>query len=218
MIFYRSIWASIALLGLSKLLEGKYIDSRIKKRRKALLEGFRDLLYAMSSSLASGHQMPRAVKDAAGELRAVHGEDSDIYREVRRMSLAYDSSRAELAALWTDLGERSGLWEIQQFASSYRICQRSGGNMEAACMGCARLLLDKLDLQREMDALTAQSRLDVVILGAIPVVILVFLNLFSYSYISLLYECLAGRMIMTAALALMGGAVYWSAKLLELEL
>lgn len=90
--------------------------------------------------------------------------------------------------------------------------------MEAVAMKSANLLLDKLSFQAEVDALMAQSRLDILILCAVPVVILVFLNLFSYSYIRLLYETLQGRLIMTLALGIMGGAVYWSSKILDIEL
>ncbi len=218
MLFYRSVAASAALLSLSRVLEGKYIDRCVKTRQKALLGGFRDLLYALSSSLASGHQMPRAVKDAQSELEAVYGSGSDICREAAYMSLAYEGSRVNMDELWTDFGRRSGLWEIQQFASAYSICRKSGGNMEAVAMKSANLLLDKLSFQAEVDALMAQSRLDILILCAVPVVILVFLNLFSYSYIRLLYETLQGRLIMTLALGIMGGAVYWSSKILDIEL
>jgi tight adherence protein B len=216
MLFYRSLWASVCLSGLAKLLEGKYIDHRIKKRRKGLLDGFRDLLYALSSSLASGHQMPKAVAEAKEEIKAVYGEDADIYRELLYMSRSYESARMDMEELWTDFGERSGLWEIQQFASAYRVCRRSGGSMEDVALKSADLLLDKLSFQSELDALMAQSRLDILLLCLIPLVILVFLNMFSYSYISLMYESLAGRLIMTLALGIAGGAALWSAKILDI--
>ncbi len=216
MIFYRSVWASVCLSALAKAFEGKYIDHCIKTRRKALLEGFRDLLYALSSSLASGHLMPRAVAEAKEELKAVFGENSDIYQEMNFMSRSYENSRADMEKLWTDFGERSGLWEIQQFAAAYRVCRRSGGSMEDVAMKSADLLLDKMSFQSELDALMAQSRLDILILCLIPLLIIVFLNLFSYSYISLMYECAAGRLIMTLALGISGGAAAWSAKILDI--
>ena len=59
---------------------------------------------------------------------------------------------------------------------------------------------------------------DVFIFVSLPLLMLAFLNLVSFDYISVLYKTLAGRTVMTLCLLAMGGAVWWSIRIIDIEL
>ena len=64
----------------------------------------------------------------------------------------------------------------------------------------------------------AQKKLDILLLLSLPLLMLVFLNLTAFSYIAVLYTSAAGRLLMSMCLAAIGGALYWSIRIIDVEL
>lgn len=217
-LFYRSIVMAAVCAVLAKPLERFYIAWQIRRRKNALQEGFRDALYAISASVAAGRSMPAALADASSQSESSYGTDADITRELRSIVDVYRSVHGDAAELLSDLGRRSGIPEIAQFASSYSICRLCGGDLEEVCMKSAGLLLDRLSFRKETESLMAQKRLDIALLVSLPLLMLAFLNLVSFDYISALYRSMAGRLIMTLCLLTMGGAVWWSVRIIDIDL
>ncbi len=218
MLFYRSLPVSLLCCLGSLPLRSFWVRHLLQKRREKLSEGFRDMLYLISGSVAAGRQMPAALQDAAFQLATSWGGESDIAREAANMSRQYLEVNEDLDLLWEDLAKRSGIREIEQFAESYRVCRTNGGDLEDVCFRCASVLLEKLAFKDELKALTSQRKLDIAILAAMPVLVLLMLNLLSYSYIEVMYTAPAGRMIMTSSLVLMVLALLWSLKIAEVSL
>lgn len=218
LLFYRSFAAAVLCALASFPMERFYIQNRAQHRRRMLQEGFRDALYTLSASFAAGRSMPAALEDAAMQSEASYGVDADITRELRSIVESYHSVHGDAAEMLTDLGRRSGLAEIALFASSYSICRMCGGDLEDVCMKSAALLLDKLAFRSETESMMAQKKLDILLLLSLPLLMLAFLNLTAFSYIAVLYTTAAGRLLMTGCLAVMGGAVFWSIRMIELEL
>jgi len=215
-LFYRSIIAALLCCLFSKPAERLYLEHRAKKRKEKLLEGFRDVLYTISGSVAAGRQMPFAIGDACTQARAAYGEDSDIFREMERINSIYGSAHGDIAELLSDFGRRSGLEEIKQFAASYEICRSNGGDVESVCLKSAALLLDKIAFKSEVQAMMAQKKLDIALLSSMPVLVLLMLNLTSFSYVSPLYSGLNGRLLMTVCLAGLAAAVVLSLRIMEI--
>ena len=215
MLFYNNVIISAALCFASPFLKSKYADYMCDKRKKQLLENFKDVLYSISASVAAGRQMPQAIEDAAKQADML---GSDIAYELNHMVSVYNEAHGKIEDLLTEFGERSGVEEIKLFASSYRICKKSGGNIEDVCLKSAYLLIERIDYQKEVSAVLSEKKLDTILLMAMPPVILFFLNLSSYDYVAILYECLEGRIIMTVSLFLMVLAGIWSLKIMNLDL
>lgn len=217
-LFYKCILISCVCVLLAKPLEKEYLNQKIRKRKEALLEGFRDVLYSISGSIAAGRQMPQAIVDARNQVKSTYGENADITKELILMVHVYGEAHGTIEALLSDFGERSGLEEIKQFALVYRICRHSGGDLEDVTLKCANLLLDRISFRGEVNMLTAQKKVDIIFLVSLPVLVLLFLNLLSPAYINILYSCLIGRIIMTACLFTVGFALFWSLRLTEVQI
>ena len=218
LLFYRSAVISLACAAAARAGERFYADYLAGKRRSRLQEGFRDALYSISASVAAGRSMPAALGDAAAQSETAYGPDADITRELRSIVDVYHTVHGDAAALLTDLGRRSHISEIAQFASSYSICRLCGGDLEDVCMKSAGILLDKMAFRSEAESLMAQKKLDILFLVSLPVLMLAFLNVAAFDYISALYRTLSGRAVMTACFAAIGGALFWSIKIVDIEL
>ena len=212
-LFYKSVFLSLLCCLLAPLLKGFYIKYRTEKLQREIADGFKDALYSIASSVACGRQMPMALKDACAN--AANGSITEI--EFAHILDVYENSHGDIAELLGDYAQRSGSDEIRQFAASYRICLQSGGNLEEVCMKAANLIIDKLEYKEEVQSLIAQKRLEIGILSAMPPVILLFLNIVSSDYISPLYSCMGGRLIMSGCLVLIGLAIIWSSRLMSVS-
>ena len=217
-LFYHNILISCICAFFAKFSEDVYVRLKIKKRQEALLEGFRDMLYSISASIAAGRQMPHAIADARNQAESAYGQSADITKELALMVHVYTEAHATIEGLLTDFGVRSGISEIKQFALVYQICKRSGGDLEDVTLKCANLLLDRIGFRGEVNMLTAQKKIDVLILVSLPIIVLLFLNLLSPAYINVLYSCLTGRIIMTACLLTTGFALLLSLRITEVQI
>lgn len=218
LLFYRSlIMAALAAL-LALPLEKVYAEYRRGKRLEALQEGFRDALYNISGAVAAGRQLPQAIGEAADGAELSYGASGDISVELRHIATVYDETHSEVEELLYDLAKRSGLEEVRQFAQSCSICRRCGGDMEAVSLRTASLLIDRMEFEREVRGLISQKKTDIFMLVAMPLAVLVFLNLVSFGYLEPLYTGLSGRLLMTLCLGGIGAALLWSLKITDIEL
>ena len=218
MLFYNSLIFSAVLCAFTPLFIKKYAEYKCGKRKRQLLLGFKDAMVAMSGSLASGRAMPVAINDAADQAEMFSSENSDIVKELRHIGFVYANAHGKLEELFEDLARRSGIEEIKLFASSYKICKKSGGDLEGICLKSASLLIDRIDYQNEVSAVLSEKKLDTVIMMVIMPAILFFLNMTSYDYVEILYTSLGGRIIMSVSLLLMISSAVWSMAIMKLDL
>ena len=130
----------------------------------------------------------------------------------------YNESHSDISALLIDLGKRSGLKDILQFAYSYAICEEIGGDIEAVCLKNASMLLDKMDFQTEIKALISEKKLDAAVLAVMPLFILYFLNVSSDDYIQIMYTSTSGKILMTVSLLLFAAAVFWGVRIVNIKI
>jgi len=218
MLFYRSFLAGLILCAAAFPLEKLFAGFLAQRRRDALLKGFKDALYSVSGAVAAGRQMPQALQLAAASAEQSFGRESDIFLELDRICAGYSNTHSDIGEMLEDFGKRSGLSEIRQFASAYRSCQICGGDLEEVCRKNAELLLSRMSFEEETRSLIAQKKLDIVLLTAMPAAVLLLLNIVSYSYIAVLYETPAGRMVMTLCLLLIVCALLWGLRITKIEL
>lgn len=217
-LFYRSLIMGLLCSAIAIPCEKFYALILGERRRARLLEGFRDVLYSISASVAAGRQMPQAIEDCALQMELSYGKEADIVREMSAIAQHYREMHGDASAMLCYLGERSGIAEISQFANSYRICERSGGDLEEVCLRSANLLLDKIAFAGEVKAIIAQKKLDIGMLVSLPLIILLFLNLTAPDYTAPLYTTISGRLIMTLCLGGIGFSLWLSLKITKIKL
>lgn len=217
-LFYKNILIAALFVVFSYPTERYYLRYLVGKQKRELSYQFRDLLYSLSSSFATGRQMQEALAEAEGGLRMIYDEDAHICRElshiVKRMR---ESRELEEELLW-DFALRSNVADIRSFVDIYSICKRTGANMDKVIMKAINVLLDKIDIQREIHMLTAQKRMESYILTATPFIVLLFLQIVSPDYLSVMYLTLSGRFLMSLALLAIVASFFWSMKITQISL
>lgn len=210
-LFYRSLILSAACGFLIVKLKPYYSSYRAKERIQKLNIQFKDMLYSLSSSIAAGRQMPQALVEAADSLAVMYGPKEPIMMELNHMKRCIIENNESDRELLADFARRSCCEDINNFVQVYIICRNMGGDLEKIIARTSAILTDKMNIEREIKALTAQKKFEGRLIALMPVAMLVILNLLSPSYIVPLYAGLPGRLIMTGCL----GAGLWGLLMME---
>ena len=217
-LFYNSLVISLIYCGLAYPASRYYSKYLAEKRRRELSYQFRDLLYALSSSISAGRRMREALTEAENSMKLIHGENACISRELKYMIDRMEESGETEEVVLRDFALRSGVADIKSFSDIYSICKRTGGDMERVIRKTVAILLDRIELEREVHTFTAQKRMEFIILTAMPPFVLIFLRLTSGSYLEIMYETLAGRILMTMAFFFIGAAAVIGARITRISL
>ncbi|QOX62924.1 hypothetical protein FRZ06_06000 [Anoxybacterium hadale] len=216
-LFYQSIPFSMLSLPASWFFLPWYRKSLADKRRKEIKEQFRDVLYSISASIAAGRQMSGALQETASNLKMIYGEGALIVRELDQMSKKINDYRESEEEILQDFAYRTDIEDIADFVDIYMTCRKTGGDLIRVLGKASEMITDKITIEKEINTITAQKRFETKILTAIPIMIILFLQLVSPEYISALYEGFNGRLLMTAALGGIGASYYISTKLTRIE-
>ena len=195
-----------------------YAASCRRKRQKTLLREFRDFLFSLSASFATGRHMTEAMKEADLALGNIYGEKGLMSREIRYMLMAIEETGQSDQKVFSDFAGRTGLEDIQLLAEVYSACRETGGNMAAAVNKAAALLTEKINIEMEIQTMLSQKKLEGTIIAVMPGVMILFLLWMSPEYLSPMYGTMAGRLLMALALGLNGFAYFWMEKMTDVTL
>ena len=117
-----------------------------------------------------------------------------------------------------DLGERSGLEDIQNFAQVFAIGKRTGGNIGEILSNAVDQLRQKLEVQKDIQVQIASRRMEQTVMSLVPWGIVLYLNVTSAGYMDVLYRTAAGRMVATVCLVLYLVSWLWGRRITEIEI
>jgi tight adherence protein B len=216
-IFYGSIGFS-AVCGLSVILlteqYKKYLDT---KRTRLLRNQFGDLLYSLSASVATGRQLSSALQEAYLNMGYVYKDNTPMMIELKYMVKSIAENQESEETILSGFAQRSGVEDIRNFVSVYLTCRSTGSDINQVILNASEILLQKMSIEREIRVMTSQKQFEGKIISAMPVVIILFLNITSPGYLENLYCTVMGRLVMTVALAGILTAYVLTEKIMNIE-
>lgn len=157
-------------------------------------------LYTMdllASGLRAGYSVPQAI-----ELVAKHSpEPSASEFKVAAQEIAVGVPLHEAVAR---LARRNDNKDYELVAIIVRVQNELGGNLAQILDSVGSTLRERLELRRQVNALTAQQRLSSIVLTVLPFALLLFLFVMDRSFVEPMFSATTGRLM----LALAGGMVF----------
>lgn len=217
-LFYKTVLFIILFPALYKPLENYYICYRIEANKKSLLIQFRDFLYSISSSFASGRNMAQAMEEAKDSLAAIYDQNSLLVREIESMLMAISvANRTELEVL-EDFSERTHIEDIESFVSVYKACRSTGGNINTAVMKSSEIIGEKIEIENQINAIYTQKKIEGAIIISMPFLLILFMNIASPEYMSSMYETILGRILMTICIIIIVCSYFAIRKITKIEI
>lgn len=161
------------------------------RRQRRLVAQLPDAIQALAALLRAGHSLGQAAATLAEtQPRPLRDEWRLLLRRLRmgeRADVVFESLAIRIAAP-----------EARLFATTVRIAVDLGGSLAEALENLADATRKRLEMQARIGALTSQGRLQGVIVGALPLLLMLALTLMDSAAMQLLWRRPAGW----AALAL----------------
>ncbi len=192
-------------------------EAFLQERRRAQFRiQFRDLLNSLSGSFAVGRHLRDALQEADRELRGLYGAGSLVVGEVERLERSMAAGAREGEVLY-GTADRWRLEEARDLARVYEACLETGGDVSRALERAAVMLGEKLTIENEIRVLVSQKKYESRMIALMPPLILIFLRSVSPGYLAVLYDTLAGRLLMTMALLMTAASFLMTERITKID-
>jgi tight adherence protein B len=146
------------------------------------------------------------------------GEDAaePMGSEINRVLAETEVGRPLLEAL-DAMALRLDIQDLDWTIEGIRIQSEVGGRLSEMLRTLAGFMRARVEVRRELAALTAEGKLSAYVLGGLPIVMLLFMSVAAKDYVSTLYTTGAGRFMLGAAAVLMAGSALAMRKIIDVE-
>lgn len=215
-LFYRSLWGMLLIVPLGWYYLKDQKNRKLRKLRHQLHYHFKDGVSALHTALRTGYSLENAVRESYLDLLHTYGK-SDVMVEELYMMCNQLKLKATVEDLFTDLGNRSKIEDIETFAEVIHIAKRTGGNLDQILQDIWRTLSEKIDTKQEIDAVIAAKKYEQAIMSLMPAGIILYLQFTFPALLSEMYTTAVGKIVMSCCLALYAVAYLLGNKIVDIE-
>lgn len=201
-VFYKIILLSViggVLIGTANI----FLSSKknIEKRKMRLRTQFYDLLEAMSVSMRAGNPPYKALISAREDLMLLYPEKSDIIRELDLIIGKFNNA-VPLSEAFSDFANRSGLEDIESFASIYATIEGKSSKANEIIRETQEIIADKMSIEMEIDTMMTGAKSEANIMLFMPLGILLILGYMGQGFMDAIYTTPVGRLTATFGLVI----------------
>ena len=183
----------------------------IRRRSQLLRDQMVGCSRALANSARAGQSLPQALEAVSAE------SPLPIRAELQRIVGEYQMGRPLVEAL-ADARQRLRLDSFSLFASSIIVSLERGGSVTEALERICGSLQENQRIERKLAAETASGWRVVLILTAFPFLFLAGFAWLHPSGTKLMFETLLGQALLLTILGLVVASLWWSRKILTIEM
>jgi tight adherence protein B len=152
-----------------------YLDRRIRKRKQAFEEQLPPTLSLIASSLRAGHTLLRSIDMMVEETPPPMSEEFERVLAETRLGLPMLDALDRMA-------ERLEVPDFEWIVHAIRIQQSTGGKLADLLFTLADFMREREEVRREVRVLTAEGRFSALVLGALPFLVAIWLQISNPGY------------------------------------
>jgi tight adherence protein B len=181
-----------------------------RQRQKKMAEQLPDVLAILASSLRAGHSFLQALDQVAGEIKDPSA--SEFHRVVSeiRLGRSIDDAMIEMA-------DRVGSEDMRWAVMAVNIQREVGGNLAEVLDTVANTVRERAYVQRQVRVLSAEGRISIGILSALPFGILLYLAVMNPDYVTPLFSTMIGRILLVVGATLMGAGIFVMTRIVRID-
>jgi tight adherence protein B len=188
----------------------QFVRYKGNKRRQAFGLQLGNTLLLLASSLRAGYGVQQALNSVADEAEEPTAEE--FGRVIVETRIGRDLVDA-LDGVNDRLGNDDFGWVIRAIA----INRELGGDLAEILDNVGETIRDRVQLQGQVKALTAEGRLSALVLIALPIVVAGFIQLSNPTYLNELFSSSSGLMALGFAAGLMTVGSLWIKKIINIK-
>jgi tight adherence protein B len=196
--------AGFVVLGAVPVL---YARQRQKARHDRFLLQLPGAFELMARVLRSGHSVPQAFQSVADSFEPPIAGEFAYCQEQQNLGLLPEVTYRELA-------RRTGVLEVKIFVMAMMIQRQTGGNLSEVLERLAALVRERVRLRNHVRTLTAEGRLQAVVLLVLPPVMFFVMRFINRPYADVLLEHPG---LIASMIASMGLGALWIRKIIQFD-
>lgn len=166
-----------------------YIGMKKKKRLELFGNQLGDALLLISNGLRAGFSFEQVLETVSKELpNPIAQEFARVSRELK-MGMSLSGSLGSMT-------ERMENTDLRLLTSAVLIQRQVGGNLADILDTISITIQDRIKIKNNIKTMTAQGRISGIIVGAIPIVLFMFLSFINHDYMSVFYETVIGKIML----------------------
>jgi tight adherence protein B len=175
-----------------------------------MAEQLPDVLSILASSLRAGHSFLQALDQVAGEIKDPSA--GEFHRVVSEIQLGRSIDDAMI-----DMADRVGSEDMRWAVLAVNIQRQVGGNLAEVLDIVANTVRERAYVQRQVKVLSAEGRLSIAILTALPFGIFLYLAIVNPDYVAPLFTTMMGRILLLIGGTLMGAGVFVMTRIVRID-
>ena len=216
-LFYRSVIAFLVFFPIViPFLKTRRNDLNTRRRREILAE-FTTGMQMVNASLQAGYAIENSFREAISELRKIYPDDSFIIIEFRHI-LTQTGLNVPIETLLLDLGHRTHIEDIRNFAEVFQTAKRTGGDMIAIIRNAVTSIQVKKETREEIETNLSGKASEQKIMSAAPILLIAYTSITSPGFLDVCYHNALGIGIMTGGLLIYAVAFLWGRKIMQIEM
>lgn len=184
-----SVPLAIAVLALIAVLPRFVYRSLQTKRERQFASQLPDALMALSSSLKAGGSLVASLEKLVEEQRPPLSQEFELFLREYRLGVEFDKALEKME-------HRVGNPDFRMVVSGMRISREVGGNLAAILETQAEILRSKATMEGKIRSLTAQGKLQGIVMTVLPLVLGVALYFMEPDAMQLMFTTHTGWLVL----------------------
>ncbi|MFY9910263.1 MAG: type II secretion system F family protein [Candidatus Sulfotelmatobacter sp.] len=209
------LWARNPAIAWAALVIGafvpySFISYRRQKRFEKIEELFPEAIDTLARAVRAGHAFTTALEMISNEIT------EPLATEFRKLFEEQKFGMPVRDALM-NLTERVPLVDIKFFVTAVMLQRETGGNLAEILDNLSYVIRERFKIQRQVRVHTAQGRLTMALLMAMPPVVVVVLELFSPDFVRPLFYDPIGHFLVVVSIALQTIGYFVIRKIIKIQ-
>ena len=186
------------------------VHRQMQQHEEELKAAMPELCDLLASSMRSGLSLRNAFSQLAQRLKGPMSHEVQSLVSLSRTGLAIEHSIDR----WAD---RLKIPSARLFAFCVQMSVQSGGGLGEALLRLGESIRQQLALEAKIRALTAQGRLQAIVMIAIPPLLMVVMSFIDSSSNEFFLETQLGQLLLAAVFLLEVAGAWWIHKIIDIE-
>jgi tight adherence protein B len=184
-----------------------YVYRKAKNRREKLLVQLPDALDLMARIIRAGQTLMQGMQAIGDEFEQPIAAEFTYCYEQQHLGLPHEMA-------FRDLAERTNLLEVKILVLAVLVQQQTGGNLSQLLENLAMVIRERSRMRGKIKALTAEGRMQAMVLLALPPLVFSVMLIFNRGYAQLL---LNHPTLLVVTVAVMGVGALWIRKIIRFD-
>ena len=163
--YAESTFMAILAIIISLLLPSKFVSFQKKKRHDKFEKQLPEALLMLSGAMRAGASFTIALESMVKEQKPPISQEFDLLVREQRMGIDFDTALKHMES-------RMPTADFMMVVSAMRISRAVGGNLAEILDSLAHTLRRKSEMEAKIEGLTAQGRLQGIVMSSLPLLLL----------------------------------------------